>query len=116
MNVAKLPIERGGIEKNVRGLMKAIELDQRFKSFRKFIVCMDGRLPFDGIQSEQEAQEYLQKEILRLRQSGNWILPPQKSSEILPEEWEEIRIRKHYDDNIVVKVVSDFLRSCPSQP
>jgi hypothetical protein len=101
----------GWLQKNGhQALYRAIKTDNRFNNWpwEYFIACMDRKLPIEGIQTQQQAQEILRQEILRLRATGTWIAKTSKAP-ISREEWNEIR--KQYEENIVVRVVADYLRS-----
>jgi hypothetical protein len=91
-------------------VFNAIMSDRRFGNWSTFLACLDGFLPMKGIHSEKKAFSLLRKEILRLRASAEWIVNnPKDGEEIRPEEWNEIRKPKYYENNIIVKTVADFL-------
>lgn len=85
--------------------------DPRFRNWSTFLACMDGRLPFEGIQNQQQAREILQQEILQLRQSGKWIVGSIKSTKITRAEYDEIVRPVYYKNNAVVRAVVDFFQS-----
>lgn len=92
-----------------RGIIDAI--NKRFISWQLFVACMDGNFPFAGIQIESEAKKFLREEILRLRESGNWIVDSSISKRITQDEYDEIARPKYYKNNPVVRAVADFLQS-----
>jgi hypothetical protein len=99
----------GKLSKANSGLYQAIF--KRFGSWGVFLACMDGKLPFEGIQNQQQARALLKQEILRMRQSGNWIRQVTESSKVSREEYDEIVRPHYYDNNVVVRAVVDYFQS-----
>lgn len=96
-------------KKGLASLYHAIRTDPRFKnSYAFFVAWMEGKLPL-AFDNEGQAREALQREILRLRETGDWIVEADAGT-ILPTEWAEIRKPEYLKCNIVVKTVATFLQ------
>ena len=83
---------------------------RRFRRWDTFIACMDGYLPFDGIQDLEQAQRLLQQEILRLRLAEGWIEKNDACKSVTQKEYDEIARDEYYKTNPVVRAVADFFK------
>lgn len=93
------------VAKGYAGLVSAIKRDIRFHdSWQYFRACMDGQLPFDGIQSVEHAKDLFDQEIRRLRTD-------KPNEPITQEERDTFARIDMYKNNIVVRAVVDFLNS-----
>jgi hypothetical protein len=92
------------IDNGYKGLYKALE--QRH-GWKKFQAIMRERLPI-SFSSKEEALGYLRREILELRKKPNWICKYQKTDRIEKREYDEVSKPEYYENNVVVKAVTDF--------
>ncbi len=106
---ASLQSEKGGINRYLEGL--CMVLKERYGSIDGFAARMDGRLPFEKISSEPEAANLIDREIRRLRQSGDWIVNTRSNKPITFIEKEEVTKEKYYNENVVIKEVADYLQT-----
>lgn len=102
-------------KKERNGLCQAIGNDPRFTSWRVFLACMDGFLPFAGIQDEAQARRLLEKEIRRLRSEVRWVTQLPQKAAITRQEIEELLSDKYYKRNGVSRAVADFYRAQEEQ-
>jgi len=86
-------------------------LEKKHGEWKIFQAIMQERLPFDGIQSKQQALVCLRAEVLRLRATGKWINDENGSDRITKAEYEEIAQPHHYENNVVIRAVTDFFSS-----
>ena len=98
-----LPEVQGGIGKTLSGLHWAICM--RFTSYKAFLACMDGKLPFNGFSSKEEAIRYWQSEIEVLKRAGAIPLDAHPIHDVLSPIYQKV-----INGNVVLKTVWGYLR------
>jgi len=91
-------------------IKRAVRATRRFNNSWQWILeCLDGHLPFEGIHSAEHARKILDEEIVRMRNTPEWVTHDPKAP-ISEDEYDAIAQPEHYKNNITVRLVSKFLK------